>query len=149
MNSTTAVSHSETMVERSLPVTERFNLHDFFRAPGLRYDSREDLTTKLEHQQQQKTLSSVDEAGNQQNLEELVAHKDEHQVQSNQHLTPHSDQNTAQDEDPKDTKEWAGFPYMDTEHYGYRLCSLKELTALKKESEMMRQRCVRCSKFCC
>ncbi|CAF0712112.1 unnamed protein product [Adineta steineri] len=114
---TTTTTNTISTPEPSVSITGYFTLSAFFRAPGLRYDHQENLRYGFGPKQEQKSKKSVDE-------EEKNGNR---KVSTSQPLTTNDAITAKQNEDSKDGEQWAGFPYMNTEHYGYRLCSLQEL----------------------
>jgi len=129
-------------------VIERFLLYEFFRAPGLCYDPKEDPKVDIEQQDQKVPLASVDEE-NQQNQEGSINHKHKDQVGAVQQLVENIAPDITQNQDPQDGDQWAEFPYMNPNHYGYRLCSAIELKSMKEEWQNMQKRRVCCTNCCC
>jgi hypothetical protein len=146
---TTQAPRSDLKSKDTSAVAEHFLLYDFFRAPGLRYDREEDPKANTEHQQQLTSLASIHVVENERNPEEPINQIDRDQVSSIQCLVINVNQNLTENQDPTNGEQWAGFPYMNTEHYGYRLCSSLELKVLKEEFEKSKQRCACCSQCCC
>ncbi len=137
-NITTAVSHVAPTTE--VTINERFYLYEFFRAPGLRYDPKEDDNT-----QQQVSVVSVDANEN----EESTNRNNQDEIRSMQDPSSDVVNTTTENEDKISDKEWARFPYMDAKKYGYRLCSVKELEKFKEDYEEMMKHSVQFDKCFC
>ena len=130
------------------------HLYEFFRGPGLRYDSKEDLPINLRNKnnsEQQQTTSSVNnEEADQQDKRQLTTVNDENQNSSDRDPSAYGVSAEEQSDKLKNGEEWDESPYMKPEIYGYRLCSSKEMNLFKKEhKKAIQKKCVACSDCCC
>ena len=130
------------------------HLYDFFCAPGLQYEPKEDAECwskkSADDYDEQKRLSESAKHGSEQSQKITNKQKDERKNKHKQQSTSNAARTAVQNVPPKPYEKWAEFPNMNTKVYGYRLCTSIEFQLLQKEhEENMRKCCGCCPTSCC